>query len=148
MRKVKILIATATMTSWLFIAVPLSQLKATPVPASLAYSQRLQQLPEIQRYAVLRGALNDSGFLCRRVNYASPTEGGYDNLAMWSVRCQNEKDFQDYAVFLGPDGSAQVRSCKDTASLKLPICHLPALLPKEKSSIPQPVKKTLSKSAS
>lgn len=100
--------------------------QSTPVAASLAYSQKLQQLPEMQRSAVLRGALNDSGFLCRRVISASPNKEGYDNLAMWNVRCQNDKsNIEDFAVFLGPDGSAQIRQCKDTQGLNLPACHFP-----------------------
>lgn len=108
--------------------------QAVPVAASLAYSQRLQQLPEMQRSAVLRGALNDSGYFCRRVASASPNKEGYDNLAMWNVRCQNDKtDFQDFAVFLGPDGSAQIRQCKDTQSLNLPACHFSDTPEKDKT---------------
>jgi len=88
----------------------------------------------MQRSAVLRGALNDSGYFCRRVASASPNKEGYDNLAMWSVRCQNDKtDFQDFAVFLGPDGSAQIRQCKDTQSLNLSACHFSDTPEKDKT---------------
>ncbi|MFT8736296.1 MAG: hypothetical protein ABF760_02405 [Zymomonas mobilis] len=117
----------------LSFCLPFCAVQAAPVAASLAYSQRLQQLPEIQRFAVLRGALNDSGFFCRRVSAATPNKEGYDNLAMWSVRCQNDNSHsQDFAVFLGPDGSAQIRQCKDTKTLNLPVCNFPVVQEKAK----------------
>ena len=31
---------------------------------------------------------------------------------MWTARCA---DGRDWAIFVGPDGSAQVRDCKDLA---------------------------------
>jgi hypothetical protein len=31
-------------------------------------------------------------------------------------------DGRDWAIFIGPDGSAQVRDCKDVAEVGLPKC--------------------------
>jgi hypothetical protein len=42
---------------------------------------------------------------------------------MWSARCDRGGD---YAVYIGPDGSVQVRPCADAAKLKLPACRIPA----------------------
>ena len=38
---------------------------------------------------------------------------------MWKEECA---DGRDWAVFIGPDGSAQVRDCKDVAAVGLPAC--------------------------
>lgn len=85
---------------------------------SEGYSARLASLPELQRYAALRSVLAGSGQACRRVATAQRS-GSMRNLAMWTVRCTPSGE---YGVFLGPDGSAQVRTCGDLAKLKLPLC--------------------------
>jgi hypothetical protein len=38
---------------------------------------------------------------------------------MWMARCADKRD---WAIFVGPDGSAQVRPCRDLAQLGLPAC--------------------------
>ena len=38
---------------------------------------------------------------------------------MWTASCKSGRQF---AVFVGPDGTAQVRDCKTMADLKLPAC--------------------------
>ena len=43
----------------------------------------------------------------------------YQNLSMWTAGCDDKKE---WAIFAGPDGSAQVRPCRDLAELGLPAC--------------------------
>ena len=66
----------------------------------------------------LKRAILDSGARCKRV-----TESGFvtehDNLSMWSAICNDKRQ---WAIFVGPDGSAQVRPCRDLAELGLPAC--------------------------
>ncbi|MFS0737299.1 hypothetical protein ABC347_09640 [Sphingomonas sp. 1P06PA] len=95
---------------------------ALPLPAAAqagnAFSQRLQQLPDLQRRAVLRRAVLDSGQRCKRVD-AGALKGRYKNLVMWTATCNPGGA---YGIFIGPDGSVQVRPCADMRTLKLPAC--------------------------
>lgn len=85
------------------------------------FSDRLQKLGELRRHAVLRRAILDSGEQCKRVERAG-INGRHKNLVMWSARCTPGGD---YAVFIGPDASVQVRSCGDVVKLGLPACRMP-----------------------
>jgi len=96
----------------------LSAPAAAAVPAAEGFSDRLARLPELQRFAALRSVLANSNEVCRRVESAE-RHGSLRNLAMWTVRCTPTGEF---GVFIGPDGSAQVRTCGDLAKLKLPAC--------------------------
>lgn len=87
-----------------------------------SYAERLSRLDDLQRRAALRGALVNSGQRCGRIDAAAPS-GRLRNLVMWSARCTPGGD---YGIFIGPDGSAQVRTCSDLVKLRLPACHLPA----------------------
>lgn len=91
---------------------------AAPQPPN-PYNQQLAKLPDLQRRAVFRRAVLDSGQRCKRVD-KSLQQGGYRNLIMWTVRCAAPGG--DYGVFVGPDGSVQVRPCRDLKGLKLPVC--------------------------
>jgi hypothetical protein len=98
---------------------------AAPVPASPPanpFSERLQRLDELRRHTVLRRAVLDSGEPCKRVDQAG-ISGRYKNLVMWTARCVPGGD---YAVFIGPDASVQVRDCAELAKLGLPACRLPS----------------------
>jgi hypothetical protein len=95
---------------------------AAAAPQANSYSERLARLSELQRRAVLRRAILDAGEQCKRVDKAGRT-GAHGNLIMWSARCDRGGD---YAVYIGPDGSVQVRPCADAAKLKLPACRIPA----------------------
>lgn len=79
---------------------------------------RLYQLDALNLAIALKHAIYDAGFTCRRV-----TDGGfvarYENLDMWTATCD---DNRQWAIFAGPDGSAQVRDCKDVAASGLPAC--------------------------
>ena len=78
----------------------------------------LHKLSPMNRAIGLKRAIFASGNRCKRV-----TESGYvqehNNLSMWMASCD---DTGDWAIFVGPDGSAQVRPCKDNEQLGLPAC--------------------------
>jgi len=71
----------------------------------------------------LKRAIYDAGYTCKQVTDAGYV-GTYKNLDMWMAHCVYSKGTaRDWAVFAGPDGSAQVRDCKDiTPSSGLPSC--------------------------
>lgn len=107
------------------VAIALSLL-ATPALAEIkappnAFSERLAKLSDVQRNAALRRAILDSGQYCKRVDW-SARQQEHKNLVMWVARCAPGGD---KAVYIGPDGSVQVRPCADSASLKLPACRVP-----------------------
>ena len=90
-------------------------------------SQEQQQLHKLDAYNLgigLKRAIYDAGYTCLRV-----TDGGFagawENLDEWVAHCEYEKGpDRDWAVFAGPDGSAQVRDCKDVAASGLPACNI------------------------
>lgn len=90
-------------------------------PPSNPYSDRLAKLTDLQRNAALRRAALDSGQYCKRVEWSAKQQQ-YKNLVMWVARCNPGGD---KAVYIGPDGSVQVRDCKEAAQLKLPACKMP-----------------------
>jgi hypothetical protein len=49
--------------------------------------------------------------------------GAWKNLDMWMAHCVYDKGTpRDWAIFAGPDGSAQVRDCRDIPGSGLPDC--------------------------
>ena len=78
----------------------------------------LHQLDEMNRAIALKRALYASGYRCQRVE-RSGFVTTYKNLDMWTARCA---DGRDWALFAGPDGSVQVRDCKDVAQFGMPAC--------------------------
>jgi hypothetical protein len=68
----------------------------------------------------LRRALYDSGRTCQTVTDAGYVQE-YGNLSMWTASCSNKRS---YAIFVGPDGSAQVRDCAELETLRLPACKI------------------------
>ena len=94
---------------------------AFSAPPGNPYNQRLEHLDAVRRGAVIRRAIIDSGMRCGRVDSSGRT-APYKNLLGWSAHCSPGGD---YVFFVGPDGSAQVRTCMDARMLNLPGC--PAL---------------------
>ncbi len=92
---------------------------------------RLHTLGAFDLAIALKHAIYDAGFTCKQV-----TGGGfvakYENLDMWTATCG---DGRKWAIFAGPDGSAQVRDCKDVAAGGLPAC---AVTRQPKGSFDQP----------
>ena len=83
-----------------------------------AEQNQLHQLDDMNRAIALKRAIYASGYTCRRVE-ESGFVGAYKNLDMWMARCN---DRRTWAVFAGPDGSAQVRDCRDVEKVGLPAC--------------------------
>ena len=81
---------------------------------------QLHEASDLNRAIALKRAIYDSGYKCSRVT-KSGYVGDYENLEMWMADCA---DGRDWAVFIGPDGSAQVRDCKDVAQVGLPQCKV------------------------
>ena len=72
----------------------------------------------------LKRAIYDAGYTCKRITDAGFV-GTYQNLDMWMAHCEYEKGTpRDWAVFAGPDGSAQVRDCRDVPGTGLPDCKI------------------------
>lgn len=81
---------------------------------------QLHQANDLNRAIALKRAIYDSGYKCSRIT-KSGYSGLYENLEMWMASCA---DGRDWAIFIGPDGSAQVRDCKDVAQVGLPQCKI------------------------
>ena len=83
---------------------------------------QLHQLDAINLANALKRAIYDAGYTCRRITDAGFV-GEYKNLDMWMAHCVYERgEPRDWAIFAGPDGSAQVRDCRDVADTGLPEC--------------------------
>ena len=80
----------------------------------------LHKLNAMNQKIALRRAIYDSGNACKTVTKAGYVQE-YGNLSMWTASCASGRSF---AVFVGPDGSAQVRDCREMEPLKLPACTI------------------------
>ena len=102
-------------------ATPGAQPAAAPAFTN-PFNEQLRRLDPVNKMAAIRRSVTTYGERCGRVT-AVNDDGRYNNLGKWSVRCVPGGD---YALFIGPDQSVQVRACDQEASLKLPACTLPA----------------------
>lgn len=96
--------------------------QAAPIKVRGPEQDQLHKLDAFNLAIALKHAVYDAGFSCKRV-----TDGGfvgtYENLDMWTATCTSDRgDTRSWAVFTGPDGSAQVRDCKDVEASGLPAC--------------------------
>lgn len=82
--------------------------------------EQLHQLSALNLAIALKRAIYDSGYSCSRIDKEGFV-GEYKNLDEWTAHCSNGRD---WAIFAGPDGSAQVRDCGDVASSGLPKCEI------------------------
>jgi hypothetical protein len=95
---------------------------ATKIKVRSAEQERLYHLDAINLAIGLKRAIYDAGYVCKRVTDAGFV-GTYKNLDMWMAHCVYDKGPPvDWAVFAGPDGSAQVRDCRDVPGSGLPQC--------------------------
>jgi len=85
--------------------------------------KQLAAASEMDRAIGLKRAIYDSGSVCKRVT-GSHFLSDYKNMAVWQADCADGKG---WAVFIAPEGSAQVRPCADLKVLKLPECSAPTL---------------------
>ncbi|HMI20268.1 MAG TPA: hypothetical protein VK533_12050 [Sphingomonas sp.] len=108
-------------------AIPMlaAALAAVPIQAAVTIanpaSDQMARLSVIQRKGALRAALLDSGVPCERVEKTN-IQGPWANTILWRAKCSGDPR-NDYAVFVGPDASVQVRYCAEMAELKLPKCR-------------------------
>jgi len=90
----------------------------------------LHTLDSMNLAIALKRAIYDAGYTCKRVanaGFVAP----YHNVDMWMAHCEYDNGVaRDWAIFAGPDGSAQVRDCKDVAGTDVPACKI-SQLPKK-----------------
>jgi hypothetical protein len=99
-----------------------SQSNQSVIKVQSAEQKQLHQLDAFNLAIGLKHAIFDAGYMCKRVTDAGYV-GTYKNLDMWVAHCEYDKGPPtDWAIFAGPDGSAQVRDCKDVAGAGLPNC--------------------------
>lgn len=96
----------------------------TSIKVRSAEQDQLKQLGALDLAIALKRAIYDAGYTCKRV-----TDGGFagewKNLDMWVAHCVYDTGQpRDWAIFTGPDGSAQVRDCKDIPGSGLPECKI------------------------
>lgn len=89
-------------------------------------SEGLMKLTELYRFLGLRRAIVDNGQRCKKVDRGHYQQD-FKNMAMWTARCT---DSGEWAIFIAPVGTVQVRRCANVVSLKLPACQ-PIPEPKE-----------------
>ena len=115
--------------SWILLIAPLAlaacdsgtaPANQTSIKVRSPEQDRLHTLSALNLAIALKRAIYSAGYTCRRV-----TEAGfvaeYQNLDMWTAHCDDDRD---WAIFAGPDGSAQVRDCKDIPGTGLPACNI------------------------
>jgi hypothetical protein len=87
-----------------------------------AEQEQLQRLDAFNLAIGLKRAIYDAGYTCNRITDAGFV-GAWQNLDMWVAHCVYDKGAtRDWAIFAGPDGSAQVRDCRDVPGSGLPDC--------------------------
>ena len=83
---------------------------------------QLHQLDAFNLAIGLKRAIYDAGYSCKRITDAGFV-GTWQNLDEWTAHCiYDNGSSRDWAVFAGPDGSAQVRDGKDVPASGLPKC--------------------------
>ena len=99
---------------------------APPVKQSIVVQsdgqRALHKLNDLNRAIALKRALHASGTECRLVT-KSGYVGEYENTSYWTATCQDKyKRDREWALFVGPDESVQVRLCDDVVKAGLPAC--------------------------
>jgi hypothetical protein len=101
-----------------------TQQNVTKIKVRSAEQDRLKQLDAFNLAIGLKHAIYDAGYTCKRITDAGFV-GEYKNLDMWMAHCVYDNGTpRDWAIFAGPDGSAQVRDCKDVPGTGLPDCKI------------------------
>jgi hypothetical protein len=103
------------------------QQPASNEPTIRVVSQEQQQLHQLDAFNLaigLKRAIYDAGYTCKRITDAGFV-GTWKNLDEWTAHCVYDRGPpRDWAIFAGPDGSAQVRDCKDVVATGLPACAI------------------------
>jgi hypothetical protein len=94
-------------------------------PKIRVVSEEQKQLHRLDAFNLaigLKRAIYDAGYTCKKITDAGFV-GTWENLDEWTAHCVYDNgSSRDWAIFAGPDGSAQVRDCKDVAPSGLPPC--------------------------
>jgi hypothetical protein len=100
------------------------QQKQAPIKVTGPEQQALHKLDAINLAIALKRAIYSAGYTCKTITDAGFV-AAYQNLDMWTAHCKYDRSAErDWAIFAGPDGSAQVRDCKDVAAGGLPACKI------------------------
>ena len=93
-----------------------------PIVVRSAGQDKLHQLDDMTRAIALRRAIYDSGQVCKSVT-RSGYVGEYENTSFWTATCKDMQGRErDWALFVGPDESVQVRLCEDVVKAGLQPC--------------------------
>ena len=84
---------------------------------------KLHTLSAVNLAIALKRAIYDLGYTCSRIDKAGFV-GRYKSADMWTAHCS---DGRDWAIFASPDGSVQVRDCKDLPGTDVPVCKITKL---------------------
>jgi hypothetical protein len=101
-----------------------SEQQQPTIKVRAAEQEQLHRLDALNLAIALKRAIYDAGYTCKRISDAGFV-GTYKNLDMWQAHCVYDKGTpRDWAIFAGPDGSAQVRDCRDVPGTGLPECAI------------------------
>ena len=93
-----------------------------PIVVRSEGQDKLHQLDDMNRAIALRRAIYESGSDCPRVT-KSGYVGEYENTSYWTATCEDKFGrTRNWALFVGPDESVQVRLCADVAKAGLDPC--------------------------
>jgi len=99
-----------------------SQQEPAKIRVTSQEQEQLHQLDAFNLAIGLKRAIYDAGYSCKRITDAGFV-GTWKNLDEWTAHCVYDNgSSRDWAIFAGPDGSAQVRDCKDVPGSGLPPC--------------------------
>ncbi len=93
-----------------------------PIVVRSEGQDKLHQLDDLNRAIALKRAIYATGSDCRRVT-KSGYVGEYENTSYWMATCQDRIGrTRDWALFVGPDETVQVRLCADVVKAGLQPC--------------------------
>ena len=93
-----------------------------PIVVRSEGQDKLHQLDDLNRAIALKRAIYESGSDCRRVT-KSGYVGEYENTSYWTATCEDRHGrAREWALFVGPDESVQVRLCEDVVKAGLDPC--------------------------
>jgi hypothetical protein len=95
-----------------------------PIVVRSEGQDRLHQLDDLNRAIALKRAIYAAGSDCRRVTQSGYV-GEYENTSYWTATCEDRFGrTRDWALFVGPDESVQVRLCDDVVKAGLQPCAI------------------------
>ena len=93
-----------------------------PIVVRSEGQDKLHQLDDLNRAIALKRAIYEAGSDCRQVTQSGYV-GEYENTSYWTATCQDKFGRKrNWALFVGPDESVQVRLCEDVVKAGLQPC--------------------------